>query len=60
MKNWLNGKELGDLWFAEEPYKVYTAKVTGTPNIKFIPFDKTYIEGGVKKIKRVYRGEGTI
>jgi predicted phage tail component-like protein len=29
MKKWLNGKEMGDLWFAEHPYKVYTAKVTG-------------------------------
>jgi predicted phage tail component-like protein len=29
MRRWLSGKELGDLWFEETPYKVYTAKVTG-------------------------------
>ena len=56
LKKWLNGKEQGDLWFEEEPYKVYTAKVTGTPSIKHIPFDK-YV-GDTKT--RVYRGEGTV
>ena len=56
LKQWLDGKEQGDLWFEEEPYKVYTAKVTGTPSIKHIPFDK-YV-GDTKT--RVYRGEGTI
>lgn len=56
LKQWLNGKEQGDLWFEEEPYKVYTAKVTGTPSIKHIPFDK-YV-GDTKT--RVYRGEGTV
>lgn len=56
LKQWLNGKEQGDLWFEEEPYKVYTAKVTGTPTLKFIPFDK-YV-GDTKT--RVYRGEGSI
>lgn len=52
MKKWLSGKEMGDLWFAEEPYKVYTAKVTGQPNIKTLCFD---VNG-----KRVYRGEGSV
>jgi predicted phage tail component-like protein len=40
MKRWLSGKEVGDLWFEEEPYKVYSAKVTGQPTLKYIPFDK--------------------
>jgi hypothetical protein len=39
LKVWLNGKEMGDLWFAEAPYKVWSVKVTGTPNIKYVPFD---------------------
>jgi phage-related protein len=29
MKKWFNGKKVGDLWFAESPYKVYSAKVNG-------------------------------
>ena len=52
MKKWLNGKEMGDLWFEEAPYKVYTAKVTGTPSLKYIPFTVDR--------QRVYKGEGTI
>ena len=53
LKSWLNGKELGDLWFAECPYKVYTAKVTGQPTMNFVPFDDS-VRG------RVYKGDGTI
>jgi predicted phage tail component-like protein len=56
MKRWLDGKAVHDLWFEEEPYKVYSAKVTGQPSIKVICFDE-YI-GGVKK--RIYKGEGTV
>ena len=52
LKQWLNGKEMGDLWFEEEPYKVYSVKVTGQPNIKYLSFE----ENG----DRVYRGEGTV
>ena len=52
LKKWLNTKEICDLWFAEEPYKVYSAKVTGQPRLNFIPFDSD--EG------RVYKGEGTV
>jgi phage-related protein len=40
MKKWLNGKELGDLWFEEAPYKVYTAKVTGSATLKTICFEE--------------------
>ena len=53
MKKWLNGKEMGDLWFSEAPYKVWTAKSSGNSAIKYIPFDD---ENG----QRVYKGEGTI
>lgn len=56
MKQWLNGKELADLWFEEEPYKIYTAKVTATPAIKVVSFNKTI--GNISK--RVYCGEGTV
>lgn len=57
IKSWFSGKELGDLWFAENPYKVYSAKVTGQPTIKFIPFDDVDEDGN--KI-RVYKGEGSV
>ena len=45
LKHWLKADKTADLWFAEAPYKVYTAKVTGQPNLKYIPFDNvTYTE----------------
>jgi predicted phage tail component-like protein len=53
MKKWLDGKEIHDLWFAEEPYKVYSAKVTSIPSIKYVPFDDD-------TLGRVYKGEGTV
>ena len=56
LKLWLNGKEMGDLWFCETPYKVYTAKVTGTPQLSVLPFDETI--DGVEK--RVYKGTGSV
>lgn len=58
MKQWLDGKKIADLWFAENPYKVYSAKVTGQPNIKFIPFDDYNASG--QKVGRIYKGEGSI
>ena len=58
MKQWLNGKKIADLWFAENPYKVYSAKVTGQPNIKFIPFDDYNASG--QKVGRIYKGEGSV
>lgn len=58
MKKWLNSKETGDLWFAENPYKVYTAKVTGQPTIKYIPLDTRDANRNVTG--RAYNGEGTI
>jgi predicted phage tail component-like protein len=52
MKRWLNGKDVGELWLSEAPYKVWSAKVSGQPTFKYLPFE---ING-----KRVYRGEGSV
>lgn len=52
-KRWLNGKDLAPLWFAENPYKVYYAKVTGSPTFSALPFEDA-------TLKRVYKGTGTI
>lgn len=52
------GKEIGELSFDENPYIVYSAKVTGTPNIKALCFDEKDSTTG--EIKRIYKGEGTI
>lgn len=52
-KQFCSSAKLSDLIFDETPYKVYTAKVTGTPQLKYICFDS--IDG-----KRIYKGEGTI
>ena len=53
MRQWLDGKDVHDLVFDEAPNKTYSAKVTSTPTLKYIPFlDEN---GG-----RIYKGEGTI
>lgn len=52
MKQWLNNKEMGELWFAESPYKIYMAKVTGQPNLKTLCF--------TKDSERIYKGEGSV
>lgn len=52
LKKVFDGKGVHDLIFDEHPYKVYKAKVAGTPTLKFIPFD---IDG-----KEIFRGEGSI
>jgi predicted phage tail component-like protein len=54
LKIWLNGKEQGDLWFAEEPYKVYTAKVTGSATITTTPFT------GATNNQKIYKGTGSV
>lgn len=46
-------KKIHELIFDEAPYKAYQAKVTGTAQIKYIPFD----EGSTG---RVYKGEGSV
>ena len=40
MRSWLDGKGIHDLVFDEAPYKVYSAKVTGTPQLKTVCFDE--------------------
>lgn len=52
MRKWLDGKDIHDLIFDEAPYKVYSAKITGTPQLKTICFEQ---EG-----ERIYKGEGSI
>ena len=47
-----DGRNLVYLVFDEMPFKRYTVKSTGTPNIKFICFE----ENG----QRIYKGEGTL
>lgn len=39
IRQWLNGKEIKELEFDERPGLFYSAKVTGTPSFKYIPFD---------------------
>jgi hypothetical protein len=53
IKRHFGDKQIHDLIFDETPYKVWSAKVTGTATIKYIPFD----EGSTH---RLYKGEGTI
>jgi hypothetical protein len=48
---------MGELWFSEAPYKVWTAKPTGNSNIKYIPFSEMNEKG---TIERRYKGEGNI
>ena len=52
MKDWLNGKGIHQLIFDEREEVIYSAKITGTPQLKFICFE----EDGVN----IYKGEGTI
>ena len=52
MKQWLGDKQIHDLWFAEAPYKVYSARAQGVSTIKSIAF----FENG----ERVYKGTGSV
>lgn len=52
LKRLFSGDGLHDLIFDETPYKAWSAKVTGTPTLKYIPFD----EGD----SRIYKGEGSL
>ena len=40
LKVLLGDKKIHDLIFDEAPYKVYRVKATGTPNLKYVCFDK--------------------
>ena len=53
IKLYWNDKKIHELIFDEEPYKVYSAKITSIATMKYVAFDKTPQE-------RVYRGEGSI
>lgn len=53
LKQIFAGDKISDLIFDEEPYKVYSAKATGTPTLKYIPFND-------KNGQRTYKGEGTV
>lgn len=53
LKTVFSGQGIHDLIFDEEPYKVWSAKVTGVPQLKYIPFDN-------KDGQRIYKGEGTV
>jgi predicted phage tail component-like protein len=52
LKRLFSGDGLHDLIFDETPYKAWRAKVTGTPTLKYIPFD----DGD----SRIYKGEGSL
>ena len=52
LRQWLNGKDRGELVFDEAPYKAYTVKIKDPPQLKTICF----MEDG----QRIYKGEGTI
>ena len=52
-KSFFDGKSSGDLIFDEVPYKIYSAKVQNSPQLKTICFDD-------KNGDRIYKGEGTI
>ena len=56
LRQTFNGKGVHELIFDEEPNKVWNAKVTGTPNLKYICFDKKTLTAS----ERVYKGEGTL
>lgn len=48
-----------ELIFDDEPYKIYYAKVTGQPQLKYIPF-QNYDNNLLGGTPRIYKGEGTI
>ena len=52
LRQWLNGKDRGELIFDEAPYKAYTVKLQSAPQLKTICFNEDN--------QRIYKGEGTI
>ena len=58
LRNWLAPDAIGELIFDERPYKTYTAKISASPSLSFICFDRYNKESGKKE--RVYKGEGSI
>ena len=53
IRNWLSGKNIGDLIFGEDEDRIFSAKVQSAPTLKYVCFD-------TKDGQRVYKGEGTI
>ena len=58
LRNWLAPDTVGELSCDERPYKTYTAKISTSPSLSFICFDKYNSNTGKKE--RVYKGEGSI
>lgn len=52
LKKWLGTKDIHDLWFSENPHKVYSARVTGVSTMHGNPILKNNI--------RVYNGRGSV
>lgn len=52
IKKWLAKNTLGELWFDENPYKAYYAKISSTLKLSYLSFD----EGD----ERIYKGDGTV
>ena len=50
-------KQIHELWFDETPYKAYSVKVNGVPNLRYVCFD---VEEGDAEPTRVYKGEGSV
>lgn len=57
-------KGIHDLIFDESPYKIYSVKCTGQPQLKYICFDQYFEKDQdgtiINKVHRVYKGEGTL
>lgn len=73
IKNLFGTKGIYDLIFDEVPYKIYKVKVTGTPNLKYVCFNKErdfynnnfsyenlYGQNQQIPTSRVYKGEGQL
>ena len=58
LRQWLSPSIVGELIFDEEPYKTYTAKISDSPSLTYICFDRS--SSNEVSNKRVYKGEGSI
>lgn len=52
LKQIFSNKEPQDLIFDEVPYKIYSVKVDGQPQISYLGFDED--------LERIYKGDGTV
>lgn len=70
MRRVFSADTVHELIFDDEPYKIYYAKITGTPQLTYIPFDSEdaiasrghdrYGRITQNIYERVYKGEGTL